>query len=308
MAAALASSTPPSQLYKQYSPDLQGFLDGRVRDITLISDRPDVPTLSEVASAYGNQCVAVDWIKAQLEVVNSFSNVQQRLSTEQLIAIGEQIYGLYPNLNLLEFSLFCGRLRRGKYEKWYGAVDGQKILVSLDAFMADRTRDTIRREEEEHEKRRQDELSKPGISVENLIKDHPGQYPFVEKLFSKGKGLDGLTKKVKPVRRRNNMSKVLAVISKIEEIGQRCVELDRYGFQPLTVRYDDSSVDIISIGSFLGKDGKVESRMPEVNARTHSLVGYAEPEYQDIRIDDLEETDLIKIISLLTKIAESKKK
>ena len=86
------------------------------------------------------------------------------------------------------------------------------------------------------------------------------------------------------------------------------MELDRYGFQPLTVRYDDSSVDIISIGSFLGKDGKVESRMPEVNARTHSLVGYAEPEYQDIRIDDLEETDLIKIISLLTKIAESKKK
>lgn len=308
MAAALASSTPPSKLYKQYSPDLQGFLDGRVRDITLISDRPDVPTLSEVASAYGNDAVAVDWIKAQLEVVNGFSNVQQRLSTEQLIAIGEQIYGLYPYLNLLEFSLFCGRLRRGKYEKWYGAVDGQKILVSLDAFMADRTHDSIRKEEEEHKRRREEELSKPGVSVDQLIKEHPGQYPFLEKLFSKGKGLDGLTKKVKPARRRNNMSKVLAVITRIEEIGQRCVELKRYGFEPLTVSYDDSSVDILSIGAFLGNDGKVTSRMPEVNARTHSLVEGAEPEYQDIRIDDFEESALLKIISLLTKIAESKRK
>ena len=274
----------------------------------MISDRPDIPTLSEVAYAYGNDGVAVDWIKAQLEVVNGFSNVQQRLTTEQLIAIGEQIFGLYPDLNLLEFSLFCGRLRRGKYEKWYGSVDGQKILISLDAFMKDRMNDHYRKQEEEDRRRKEEEMSKPGVSLLQLIKDHPGQYPFLEKLSGKGKGLEGLTKKVKPVRRRNNMSKVLAVISKIESIGLRCVELEKYGLQPLTVNYEDQSVDILSIEAFLDNKGKVSVRMPEVNARTHSLIEGAESEFQDIRIDDLDESVLLKIISLLTTIAESKKK
>ena len=157
-------------------------------------------------------------------------------------------------------------------------------------------------------RRKEEELSKPGVSPLQLIKDHPGQYPFLEKLYGKGKGLEGLTKKVKPVRRRNNMSKVLAVISKIESIGQRCVELEKYGLQPLTVNYEDQSVDILSIEAFLDNKGKVSVRMPEVNARTHSLIEGAESEFQDIRIDDLDELVLLKIISLLTTIAESKKK
>lgn len=295
-------------LYSQYNPNLQGILDGRVHDITFLSDRPDVPTLSEVAWAYGNDGVAVDWIKAQLEVVNGFSNVQQRLSTEQLIAIGEQIYSLYPNLNLLEFTLFCGRLRRGKYEKWFGAVDGQKILISLDAFMKDRTNDTIRKQEEEHRRRREEELSKPGVSPLQLIKDHPGEYPTLEALFKGGRKLESLTKKVKPVRRRNNMSKILLVISKLEVIGQRCVELEKFSLPPVSLTYEDQKMEILSIGAFLDNDMKVVGRMPEVNARIHQITEGAEPEYMDIRIDDLDEKTLLKIIDLLTKIAELKNK
>ena len=295
-------------LYKQYSPDLQGFLDGRVRDITLIAEQPNVPTLCEVASAYGNTGVAVDWIKAQLEVVNGFSNVQQRLSTEQLIAIGEQIFGLYPNLNLLEFSLFCGRLRRGKYERWFGAVDGQKILISLDAFMADRMKDIYRKQEEERKKREEEERNKPYISPVQLIKDHPREYPILEKLFGEGRQMDSLVKKVKPVRRRNNMSKVLAIISRIEEIGQRCVEFGKFGLQPISTTYDDQALDIISVGALLDDRGKVVGRMPEVNAQVHPLVETAEPEFRDIRIDDLDEPVLLKIINFLTQISESKKK
>ena len=142
--------------------------------------------LCEIAFAYKNEAVAVDWIKAQLEVVNSFSNVQQRLNTEQLIAIGEQIYGLYPELNLLEFSLFCGRLRRGMYEKWYGSVDGQKILISLDAFMKDRERDIASRREEEHKKIREQEMKSPGINPSELIREIPGKYPTLEKILNTG--------------------------------------------------------------------------------------------------------------------------
>jgi len=252
--------------------------------------------------------VAVDWIKAQLEVVNCFSNVQQRLTIEQLIAIGEQIYGLYPNINLLEFSLFCGRLRRGKYEKWYGAVDGQKILISLDAFMADRMKDIYRKQEEERKKREEEERNRPRISPLQLIKEYPGEYPLLEKIFGEGRQIESLVKKVKPVRRKNNMSKILIIISKIEEIGLRCVEFGKFGLRPISVSYDDQSLDILSIGAFISEEGKVVSRMPEVNAQVHSLVETAGAKYCDIRIDDLDENTLLKIISLLTKIAEIKKK
>lgn len=177
---------PPSQLYKQYTPDLQGVLDGKVRDISLIAQREDVPTLSEVACAYKNTGVAVDWIKVQLEVVNAFTNVQQRLTIEQLIAIGKQIFGLYPDINLLEFILFCGRLRRGRYEKWYGAVDGQKILISLDAFMEDRRADIVRKQEEEHRQLMAREAAAPGMNPMDLVRENPGQYPTLEKLLTNG--------------------------------------------------------------------------------------------------------------------------
>lgn len=193
---------PPSQLYKQYSPDLQGILDGRVRDISLIAERQDVPTLCEIAAAYRNEGVAVDWIKTQLEVVNAFSNVQQRLNTEQLIAIGEQIFSLYPDINLLEFTLFCGRLRRGKYEKWYGAVDGQKILISLDTFMSDRTVDIARRQESEHRALMEKDAVVPGIDPSILVAENPGKYPTLEKLLKDGGIYKNITIPVSPKKEK----------------------------------------------------------------------------------------------------------
>ena len=202
LATALARSTRPSQLYKQYSPDLQGVLDGRVRDISVIAERPDVPTLSEIASAYKNTGVAVDWIKVQLEVVNAFTNVQQRLTTEQLIAIGEQIFSLYPDINLLEFTLFCGRLRRGKYEKWYGAVDGQKILISLDSFMEDRRDDLVRKQEEEHKRLMAQDADTPGVDPRELIRQNPGKYPNLEKIFANGGIYENITIPVTPKKKK----------------------------------------------------------------------------------------------------------
>lgn len=295
-------------MYQQYSPSLQGLLDGRVRDISLIADRPGVPTLGDVAMAYGNESVAVDWIKVHLEVVNGFANVQQRLNTEQLMAIGEQIYGLYPDLNLLEFALFCGRLRRGRYERWYGAVDGQKILVSLDAFVADRRMDIARRHEEEHRRQREEERNAEPVSPQQLFKENPGKYPTLEAIFKNGGQPAGIAKRVQPVRRRNNMSKILAIISELEEIGQRSVEFGRYGLKPIAVRYGDQPLEIVGIGAFLDQHMKVVGRMPEASARTVPVIEGIGPEYQDIRIDDLDDAALAEILKSLTTIKSTKKK
>ena len=173
-----------------------------MRDISVIAERPDVPTLSEIASAYKNTGVAVDWIKVQLEVVNAFTNVQQRLTTEQLIAIGEQIFSLYPDINLLEFTLFCGRLRRGKYEKWYGAVDGQKILISLDSFMEDRRDDLVRKQEEEHKRLMVQDADTPGVDPRELIRQNPGKYPNLEKIFANGGIYENITIPVTPKKKK----------------------------------------------------------------------------------------------------------
>lgn len=307
LATALAHSTPPSQLYKQYNPDLQGVLDGKVRDISVIAERHDVPTLSEVAYAYKNTGVAVDWIKVQLEVVNAFTNVQQRLTSEQLIAIGEQVFSLYPDINLLEFTLFCGRLRRGKYEKWYGSVDGQKILISLDAFMRDRMHDIIRRREEVHKKQREEEGSKASVNPLQLIKDNPGKYPTLEAILKNGRKIDTVAKKVKPVRRKNNMSKILSIISNIEVVGKQYIELRKYDFEPVFIFYEDRSVELLSICAFFDNHKKVVGRIPEVNVLAHSLIDGTASENIDIRLDDLDEKSLLKIDSILTTIIKNKK-
>ena len=89
----------------------------------------------DISDAYNDDDVAVEWIKIQLEKVNSFTNVKEKLSIEQLYDLGVQVLNCYGELNVLEFALFCGRLRHGAYEKFFGSVDPMKILMSLDVFM-----------------------------------------------------------------------------------------------------------------------------------------------------------------------------
>lgn len=203
----MASQMPPSQVVHMYSPNLQGVLDGRCRSVLMLSERDDVPTLKDLAVGYEDFRVAADWIKVQLEVVNSFCNTKAKLSTEQMYAISEQILALYDDLNLLEFILFCGRLRRGVYEKFYGAVDAQKILVSLDTFYAERNKLLMDKREEDRKKALEEELRKPGVNPRKLIAEHPGKYKTLERLYASDKGLQGSVKKVPDSRKEQKKLK-----------------------------------------------------------------------------------------------------
>lgn len=166
-----------------------------------------MPTLRDLADGYEDFRVAADWIKVQLEVVNGFCNTKEKLNTEQFYAISEQILALYDDLNLLEFILFCGRLRRGVYEKFYGAVDAQKILVSLDTFYAERRKLLFDKREEDRKKALEAESGKPGVNPAQLIAEHPGKYPTLEKLMGTKKGLGGVVKAVPDSRKERNRLK-----------------------------------------------------------------------------------------------------
>lgn len=213
LAKRIADEMPPSQLYTTYSPDLQNEIGSSVTSIADISDIDGVPLIKDIADAYDDQCVAVDWIKTQLEVVNTFSNVSKRLNTEQLIRVGEQIYGISKNLNLLEIIMFCSRLRTGRYEKWYGAIDAQKILISLESFLADRSRDIAYKREQEYGNMKMLEDKSSYIDARELIKTNPGKYPTLEKLMS-GKGISVPLGRNEPKKKYVDNSK----LSRIMEI------------------------------------------------------------------------------------------
>ena len=205
----------PSQLYTTYSPDLQNEIGSNVVSVADISGAEGVPLLKDIADAYDDQCVAVDWIKTQLEVVNTFSNVSKRLNTEQLIRVGEQIYGISQTLNLLEIILFCSRLRTGRYEKWYGAIDAQKILISLESFLADRSRDIAYKREKEYGDMKMLEDKSAYIDARKLIKTNPGKYPTLEKLMS-GKGLSvplGINEPPKKYVDNSKLSRIMELLN-----------------------------------------------------------------------------------------------
>ena len=183
LARQIGEKMAPSELYGMYNPELQGILDGRCKSVALLSCRPDVPTLKDIADAYDTDDAAVEWIKIQLERINMFVNVKEKLDLNQLYEVSVQILNCYDNLNVLEFALFCGRLRHGRYESFYGSVDPMKILVSLDKFMDDKRRDWWKHmEEKEKEEKVKAERSSVGVPLKELFAKHPGKYPNLEKL------------------------------------------------------------------------------------------------------------------------------
>ena len=175
----------PSELYGQYNPDLQGVLDGRCRSIAILSDASGVPTLKDVADAYGTDDAAVEWIKIQLEKVNTFVNVKEKLNLRQLYDVSVQILNCYDYLNVLEFCLFCGRLRHGIYEEFYGCVDPMKILASLDRFVADRSSDLRRKREQQLKDEADQQPNTGGYDIADAFEKSPESYPTLQRILGK---------------------------------------------------------------------------------------------------------------------------
>lgn len=88
------------------------------------------PTLLQLKKVYG-QNVVESLIEIQLNDLNKFSNVREKMSIEQLDSTARVIIINYPSMKVTELLLFFVMLKGGKYGKFYGAVDGMAITDAL---------------------------------------------------------------------------------------------------------------------------------------------------------------------------------
>ena len=110
--------------------DAQGFLSIFTPDLQIAAARhPErtytgtAPTLATIAVGYGEP-VAIVWICIQLENVNLFAGVKEKMPVSRQKELSALILTEYPFLKASEILLFFHRLKCGRYGRFYGSVDG----------------------------------------------------------------------------------------------------------------------------------------------------------------------------------------
>ena len=104
------------------------------------------PTLQALAAGYGTQ-VAVVWLCIQIENLNNFTGVREKMSVSRQKELAALILAEYPNLKASEILLFFHRMKCGRYGRFYGMVDALFITSSLLQFMEERRTDLARHRE-----------------------------------------------------------------------------------------------------------------------------------------------------------------
>lgn len=99
------------------------------------------PSLATVAEGYGEQ-LAIVWNCIQLENINLFAGVKEKLNVERQKELSRLILAEYPQLKVTELLLFFHRLKCGRYGRFYGTVDALFIASALLSFMDERRAET----------------------------------------------------------------------------------------------------------------------------------------------------------------------
>ncbi len=95
------------------------------------------PRLSAVCKAYSPK-VAETWLLAQLENLNDFCGVKNKMSIPQMVELAKIILVEGYFLKTSELMLFFYRFKTGKYGVFYGVVDPQQIMAGLGQFIRER--------------------------------------------------------------------------------------------------------------------------------------------------------------------------
>lgn len=156
-AANLRKQTP-STIIAAYSIELQDSATAAFPTVDKANDIPS-PKLGVMSEAFpahvdprtGEEVkdMAVVWMQSQLIAVSMFCGARDKMTDWQSNSLCVQIINEHPTLTLMEFILFCARLRSSRYGKFYGTIDPAAILGALDLFLQDRRRDIWRKKEEE---------------------------------------------------------------------------------------------------------------------------------------------------------------
>ena len=203
-AQSLRDNYQATTLLTSFNTDLQDVICGACRSVDQCEQikSPSLCILNEAyPSAYAvdgtiNEGAAISFMNAHLLVVSDFVGAKNKITPNQLRAVGEQILTMFPTITMVEFILFCARLRAGQYGIFYGSVDPQKILVAFKDFLKDRDHDYCVKEEGDRKAREEQEnyeMREKAMSREDLQKAlDEGRLPNIKKLFETKKcGLVG---------------------------------------------------------------------------------------------------------------------
>lgn len=181
-AMALRKAMKPSDIISAYSIDLQTSATAAFPTIDKAREMQS-PMLGVMSEAFpetidprSGETVkdsAVMWMESQLLAVSMFCGAREKMNEWQSKSLCTQIINEHPQLTLMEFILFCSRLRSARYGKFYGSIDPAAILGSLDMFLKDRNHDLWQRQEEEERLRKERadaEARKNAISYEEYLR------------------------------------------------------------------------------------------------------------------------------------------
>lgn len=95
------------------------------------------PSMNMVRQSYSYE-VLIIWIIAQLEDINDFVGIREKMSISQMEYVAHIIATEYGYLKVSELHLFLHRLKAGHYGIFYGYIDPIKITQSLIKFSEQR--------------------------------------------------------------------------------------------------------------------------------------------------------------------------
>jgi hypothetical protein len=126
------------------------------------------PSLLAIERGYSLPVMEV-FLCTQLEDLNMFAGVKNKLSMDRQRELAGLIRAEYPFLKASEVLLFFHRLKCGRYGRFYGAVDALFITSSLAQFMHERRIDLIRIDEECKEREKTSQPVSKGITYKEYL-------------------------------------------------------------------------------------------------------------------------------------------
>ena len=90
--------------------------------------------------------------------MNDFCGVKQKMTILQIRKLAQMLIVEVYYLKVSELMLFFHRFKAGRYGKFYGVVDPQRIMSGLNAFLRDRVEEIAQYERIAAQKRIEEEV------------------------------------------------------------------------------------------------------------------------------------------------------
>lgn len=126
------------------------------------------PELSVLRKKFGGNA-PIMWLIPQLLDLSEFCGARDKFSKRQLSELAELIASEYYYLKISELMWFFRRFKLGDYERFYGSVDPQIIMMALRRFVVDRN-DIISKHLSDEELHRLSEQQKGCVTYQEYLK------------------------------------------------------------------------------------------------------------------------------------------